>query len=146
MLPESSGGQQDIQEDGRSPGGTLRITRVDSPSSIYSSIDRKDIRAVGINASVQRWKFKKKYAFPPPQLIPLLLAKMRETLGVFILITHLWTKSAWLPEPGLVPVVHTATSTASKSSRLGNGPAQREPFTIALQAQVVNVVVILSCL
>ena len=46
---------------------------------VYFSIDRKDRRTAGTNALVQRWKFKKKYAFPPPQLIPLILAKMRET-------------------------------------------------------------------
>ena len=67
---------------------------------VYFSIDRKDRRATGINALEQRWKFKKKYAFPPPQLIPLILAKMRDFGGseLLILITTFWTRSAWLPE------------------------------------------------
>ena len=120
----------------------LFASRKSTHLPVYLPIDRKDRRAVGINASAQRWKFKKKYAFSPPQLIPLLLAKMREILGVLILITPFLTRSAWLSEPGLAPVVHTATSTASRSSRHGNGSAQREPFTISQKAQVVNVVVI----
>ena len=60
----------------------LFASRESAHLPVYFSIDRKDRRAAGINALVQRWKFKKKYAFPPPQLIPMILAKMRETSGV----------------------------------------------------------------
>ena len=49
-------------------GGSLRITRVRSPSSIFLHIQEGQ-ESRGINALVQRWKFKKKYAFSPLQLI-----------------------------------------------------------------------------
>ena len=49
-------------------GGSLHITRVRSPSSIFLHIQEGQ-ESRGINALVQRWTFKKKYAFSPPQLI-----------------------------------------------------------------------------
>ena len=93
MVLKYSGGQQHIQED-------LFASRESAHLPVYFSIDRKDRRAAGINAQVQRWKFKKKYAFPPPQLIPLISAKIRDFGGsqLLILITPFWTRSAWLPE------------------------------------------------
>ena len=68
----------------------LFTSRESAHLPVYFSRDRKDRRAAGINAPVQRWKFKKKYAFPLPQLILLILAKMRET-------SKTQNKYAWRP-------------------------------------------------
>ena len=64
----------------------------------YFTLDRKDKRAAGINASEKEWDFKLMYAFPPPQLIPRILDRMNEHRGTLILITAFWTRAAWLPE------------------------------------------------
>ena len=119
----------------------LFASRESAHLPVYFSIDRKDRRAAGINALVQRWKFRKKYGFPPPQLIPLILAKVRDFGGsqLLILITPFWTRSAWLPEllqlsiqpPLLFP---DRPDTVMDLNR-GNAP------TVAQQAQVDTMVV-----
>ena len=48
--------------------GSVRIMRVGSPSSMFLHIQEGQ-ESRWINALVQRWKFKKTYAFPPPPLI-----------------------------------------------------------------------------
>ena len=50
------------------------------------------------NALNQPWTFKHIYAFPPPQIIPLILARMRECKGTLVLVTSFWSRTAWLPE------------------------------------------------
>ena len=60
MVPGSLGGQQDTQVD-------LCASRESAHLPVYFSIYRKDKR--GINALVQRRKFKKKYAFSPPDSV-----------------------------------------------------------------------------
>ena len=64
----------------------------------YFSIDRKDKKALGIDALEQTWKFQLMYAFPPPQLIPMVLAKIRMTKATLILVAPFWTRASWLPE------------------------------------------------
>ena len=59
----------------------LFASRESAHLPVYFSIDRKDRRVAEINALIQRWQFKKKYASPPPQLIPLILAKIRDFGG-----------------------------------------------------------------
>ena len=101
--------------------------RVGSPSSVFL-YRRKGQESSGINALVQRWKFKKfMYEFPLPfnQLIPLIFYKMREFTGVLILMTPFWTR---LPE-------------LFQLSIDGNGSEHRECLTIAEQARVDSMVV-----
>ena len=55
MVLVSSGGQQDIQEDGQSRAKVdLFVSRESAHLPVYFSIYRKDMRAAGINALVQR--------------------------------------------------------------------------------------------
>ena len=61
MVPESSGGQPDTQVD-------LFPSHESAHLPVYFHIQEGQ-ESRGINALVQRWKFKKKYAFPFPQLI-----------------------------------------------------------------------------
>ena len=62
---------------GRSPDRSFRLPQV--------SLDKKDRRAAGINALVQPWNFSRMYVFPPHQLIPLVLVRMKEIKGVLML-------------------------------------------------------------
>ena len=64
----------------------------------YFSLDRRDNHSAGRNALNQSWTFKHMYAFPPPQIVPLILGRMRECKGTLILVTPFWSKAAWLPE------------------------------------------------
>ena len=50
------------------------------------------------NALNQPWTFKHMYAFPPSQIIPLILARVRECKGTLVLVTSFWSRTAWLPE------------------------------------------------
>ena len=64
----------------------------------YFSLDRRDKLSAGTNALNQTWAFNLMYAFPPPQIIPLILARMKECKGTLILVTPFWSRAAWLPE------------------------------------------------
>ena len=64
----------------------------------YFSLDRRDNHSAGTNVLHQSWTFKHMYAFPPPQIIPLILGRMRECKGTLILVTPFWSRAAWLPE------------------------------------------------
>ena len=64
----------------------------------YFSLDRRDKLSAGTNALKQTWAFNLMYAFPPPQIIPLILAKMKECKVTLILVTAFWSRAALLPE------------------------------------------------
>ena len=51
VVPESSSGESDFQENGQSPDRSFCLPRVDSPTSL------QDRRAAGINALVEPWNF-----------------------------------------------------------------------------------------
>lgn len=62
----------------------------------YFTIHRHDPAALALDALHQNWSFNHLYAFPPPQLIPLTLAKLAESQASMILITPWWTEAMWL--------------------------------------------------
>ena len=64
----------------------------------YFSLDRRDHHSAGTNALNQPWTFKRMYAFPPPQIIPLILARMMECRGALVLVTPFRSREAWIPE------------------------------------------------
>ena len=53
----------------------------------YFSLDRRDKLSTGTSALNQTWAFNLMYAFPPPHIIPLILARMKECKGTLILVT-----------------------------------------------------------
>ena len=53
----------------------------------YFTLDKRDSRALGVNALQLPWEFIRMYAFLPPQLILLILAKMRPSTASLILVT-----------------------------------------------------------
>ena len=53
--------------------------------------------AEAFDALSQVWTFKMAYAFPPLPLIPRVLAKIRQSQGIFILLTPFWPTRSWFP-------------------------------------------------
>ena len=66
----------------------------------YFSADLRDRTALGIDAFLQSWEDlgSPLYAFPPPMLIPLVLARVHQLSAQMILITPWWPRAPWLPE------------------------------------------------
>ena len=76
----------------------LFASRRSAQVKTYFSLDRRDNHSAGTNALNQSWTFKHMYASPPPQIIPLILGRMRECKGTLILVTPFWSRAVWLPE------------------------------------------------
>ena len=66
----------------------------------YFSADLRDLTALGIDAFLRSWEDlgSPLYAFPPPMLIPLVLARVHQLSAQKILITQWWPRAHWLPE------------------------------------------------
>ena len=66
----------------------------------YFTTDRHDHRALGTDALHHKWEFRGSllYAFPPPMLIPLVLARIHQYKTVMIIVTPWWPHAPWLPE------------------------------------------------
>ncbi|CAK1585578.1 unnamed protein product [Parnassius mnemosyne] len=66
--------------------------------SRYVSLDWKDNLAIFPNAFSQDWNFRLGWIFPPPSLIPRVLAQLNRAKGHYILIAPLWEKTFWLAD------------------------------------------------
>ena len=90
--------------------------------STYFTLDRRDRKAAAVDAFCQPWTARLMYAFPPPQLIPQVLAKVMRDRAEMILIAPCWEDATWFskilsllvdhprrlpPRPDLVRVVQT---------------------------------------
>ena len=66
----------------------------------YFTLDRHDSKAQGVDAFLQDWANLQGplYAFPPPQLIPQVLAMVTLHKVRLVLIAPCWEDAAWLPE------------------------------------------------
>ena len=66
----------------------------------YFSADLNGQRALGIDAFLQNWEDLgfPLYAFPPPMLIPSVLARVHQVCAELILITPWWPRAPWLLE------------------------------------------------
>ena len=94
MVLEPKCGGEDFQEIRETSGGSVRLQEVySSPHLLLSGEERQEV-----NALDQDWNFTRMYVFPPPQLIPLILAKLRGCRRVLIMVTAFWTRSALLSE------------------------------------------------
>ena len=65
---------------------------------VYFTLDKRDPQAAGVDAFLQPWEQGLLYAFPPPQLIPQILAKLTRDQGQMILIAPCWEDAAWFGE------------------------------------------------
>ncbi|XP_060801332.1 uncharacterized protein LOC106141744 [Amyelois transitella] len=65
---------------------------------VYVSRDLRDKQALFIDAFSRRWVFRLAWIFPPPSLIPRVLAHLNRSEGTFILIVPRWDKVFWRSE------------------------------------------------
>lgn len=82
-----------VQKWGR-PRVDLFATQENSQMSRFFSLNRNEA-SLGVDALAQDWKFHLCYAFPPFQLIPRVIAKIRKEETTVILITPFWPKRPW---------------------------------------------------
>ncbi|XP_074112632.1 uncharacterized protein LOC141536193 [Cotesia typhae] len=64
----------------------------------YASRDCKDRLAAFTDAFSQSWSFKLAWIFPPPSLIPRVLAHLNESRGHFLIVAPKWEKTFWMPD------------------------------------------------
>ena len=82
------------------PNWDLFADRHNSQCRQYFTLDRTDPRAAGVDAFLQDWASLqgRLYAFPPPQLVPQVLATMVRHKVNLTVIAPCWEDAAWLPE------------------------------------------------
>ena len=54
--------------------------------------------AVAFDALSLPWSFDLAYVFPPIPLIPRVIKKLRQAVGVYLLVTPFWTAQTWFPK------------------------------------------------
>lgn len=64
----------------------------------YVSIDCKDQSASYIDAFSRPWKYQLAWVFPPPSLIPRVLAHLNNAQGIYLVVAPEWPRAFWLPD------------------------------------------------
>ena len=85
---------QEIVDRWGTPQIDLFASQVNAKVPRFFSLNRLD-QAEGLDALAQRWSFRLCYAFPPIQIIPLVLKKLQEERTTLILVVPFWPKRPW---------------------------------------------------
>lgn len=64
----------------------------------YVTLDAKDCSALFCDAFSRQWNFGLAWIFPPPNLIPRVLAHLNRAKGNYIIIAPHWDQCFWLPD------------------------------------------------
>ena len=64
----------------------------------YCTLDRTDMNAIFHDALSLQWDFQNAWVFPPPHLIPRVLACLNRAKGIFLLIVPRWENVYWRPD------------------------------------------------
>lgn len=65
---------------------------------IYCSLDRTDPRAKFHDALGMDWDFSLAWVFPPPYLMPKVLAHLNKAKGIYMIVAPRWEKVYWRPD------------------------------------------------
>ena len=98
MVPEPDHICQDPGPVGEAQGGSLRNSQFHAATEVILSLQRRQ-RGPGHNAFQCSWKdFKRAYAFPPPQFIPQVLAKIVQDQVELVLVAPCLEHATWFGE------------------------------------------------
>ncbi|KAJ2939177.1 hypothetical protein O0L34_g8490 [Tuta absoluta] len=64
----------------------------------YCSLDRADKQATFYDALSMQWKHELAWLFPPPHLIPRVLAHLNRAQGTYIIVVPRWENAFWRPD------------------------------------------------
>lgn len=64
----------------------------------YVTLELRDGSALFYDAFSQKWAFQTAWVYPPPNLIPRVLAHLNKAIGTYILIAPQWTQYFWYPD------------------------------------------------
>ena len=92
-----------------------------------------DAEAEAFDALAQLWDFNLAYAFPPPQILPRVIQKIRVSSGIFILITPFWPAQKWfagIPTLKVMEVRKLPTSPPVVDLVTGDQPLRQLPLLV----------------
>lgn len=64
----------------------------------YCTLDRTDPHAIAYNALSLDWTYSLAWMFPPPYLIPRVLAQLNKARGTYLVVVPRWEKVFWRPD------------------------------------------------
>ncbi|KAL0809316.1 hypothetical protein ABMA28_011526 [Loxostege sticticalis] len=80
------------------PDVDLFASRVTAVVPNYVSLDSTDGCAIFCDAFSRTWDYQLGWVFPPPNLIPQVLAHLNRSKGTFIIIAPQWPQCFWCPD------------------------------------------------
>ncbi len=108
--------------------------------SRYVTLDARDKNAIFIDAFSRIWRLNNAWIFPPPSLIPRILAHLNKCQGQFILIAPKWEQTFWMTD--LISRCNEPPITIENLDRclvdLSTGLAPSQVEALTLQAWIIG--------